>query len=328
MLSSRRLFVAGFSSLPAWALQPRHALAAYPDRPIHFVVPFAAGGNADVVGRVIADVVSGALKQPGVIDNRPGAGGAVGAQFVARAKADGYTMMIASNGPMTVNPFVNANLGYEPLTDFLPVALTSYVPHVLAVSEKSALTSIADLVAKAKTGALNIGTSGVGSATHMTLARFEHAIGAKITHVPYRGGGQLLPDTMSGAIDGAMTEISNVVQLHKAKQVRIIGSASAARPPLTPDVATFEESGVSGFRAHSFIGVVAPSKTPGEMIEAVASAIRDGFVLGKPAVTTLIGQGSDIARVEEMTPSGFAAFLKREYAEMAAAAKVAGIVPG
>jgi len=175
--------------------------------------------------------------------------------------------------------------------------------------------------------AATVGTSGVGSATHMTLARFEHAIGATITHVPYRGGGQLLPDTLSGAIDAAMTEISNVVQLHKAGQVRIIGAASAARPVLTPDVATFNESGVPGFRAQSYIGVVAPSKTPAEVIEAIAAAIRDGFAIGKPAAATLIGQGSDIANPGDMTSDGFAAFLKRDYDEMAEAARIAGIVP-
>ncbi len=325
--NTRRLFLAGLSSLPATTLLSRSAFAAYPDRPIQFVVPFAAGGNADVVGRIMAEVVGQSLKQPGVIDNRPGAGGAVGAAFAARAKPDGYTMMVASNGPMTVNPFFNANLGYDPLKDFAPVALSSYVPHVIVVSEKSGLKSIAELIAKAKACPLNIGTSGVGSASHMTLARFEHAISAQLTHVPYRGGGQLLPDVISGAIDGAMTEISNVVQLHKAKQVRIIGSASLARPPLTPDVATFDEGGVKGFLAQSYVGVVAPAKTPADIIDAIANAIRDGFVVGKPAVTTLLGQGSGIAKPEDMTPAGFAAYLQREYAEMATAAKIAGIVP-
>jgi tripartite-type tricarboxylate transporter receptor subunit TctC len=264
---------------------------------------------------------------PVIIDNRPGAGGAVGAAFVTRAKPDGYTMMVASNGPMTVNPFVNANLGYEPLKDFAPIALSSYIPHVLAVSEKSGIKSIAELIAKAKAGPINIGTSGVGSASHMTLARFEHAIGAKLTHVPYRGGGQLLPDVISGVIDGAMTEISNVVQLHKANQLRIIGSASVTRPQLAPDVATFDESGIKGFLAQSYVGLVAPAKTPTDIIEAVANAIRDGFAAGKPAATTVLGQGSAIAKPEEMTPAGFAAFLKREYDEMAIAAKAAGIVP-
>jgi tripartite-type tricarboxylate transporter receptor subunit TctC len=325
--TTRRQLLAGLSSLPASALLPRLAFAAYPDRTIQFVVPFAAGGNADVVGRVIADVVSQALKQPVIIDNRPGAGGAVGAAFVTRAKPDGYTMMVASNGPMTVNPFVNANLGYEPLKDFAPIALSSYIPHVLAVSEKSGIKSIAELIAKAKAGPINIGTSGVGSASHMTLARFEHAIGAKLTHVPYRGGGQLLPDVISGVIDGAMTEISNVVQLHKANQLRIIGSASVTRPQLAPDVATFDEGGVKGFLAQSYVGLVAPAKTPTDIIEAVANAIRDGFAAGKPAATTVLGQGSAIAKPEEMTPAGFAAFLKREYDEMAIAAKAAGIVP-
>ena len=327
MPSTRRLFLTGLCALPAWPLAGRHAHAAYPDRPIHFVVPFAAGGNADIVGRVIADVVGGVLQQPIIIDNRPGAGGAVGAVFAAHAPGDGYTMMVASNGPMTVNPFVNAKLGYDPFKDFVPIALTSYVPHVLIVSETSEVKTIADLITKSKSRSVNIGTSGIGSATHMTLARLEHATGAKITHVPYRSGGQLLPDVISGAIDGALTELSTVLQLHKAKQARIIGAASGARPTLAPDIATFEESGVMGFRAQSYIGIVAPTQTPGDIVERVARAIMESLAPGKPAVATLIGQGSTIALPQEMTPAGFKAFLKRDYNEMAEAAEIAGIVP-
>ena len=328
MARTRRMVMTGLAALPASALLGPHAQAAFPDRTIRIVVPFAAGGNADVVGRIIADVVGSALQQPAVVDNRPGAGGAVGAEFAMRAIADGYTLMIASNGPMTVNPFINARLGYAPLTDFAPVALTSYFPHVLIVSENSSIKTIGDLIERSKSRSVNIGTSGIGSATHMTLARFEHAAGAKINHVPYRGGGSLLPDVMSGAIDGAMTEFSIALQLHKAKQVRIIGTAANARSALAPEIPTFAESGVKGFLAQSYIGVVAPAKTPVEEIETLARVIQRGFAPGTPAVQKLIGQGADIAEPREMTPAGFAAYLRREYDETAEAAKIAGIVPG
>src|SRR6516164_2304585 len=133
---SRRIFIAGVGSAPILPLPAQRALAAYPDRPIHLIVPFAAGGNADIVGRITGDLISKALGQPVVVDNRGGAGGSIGAEFVAHATPDGYTLLVGSNGPLTVNPFVQANLAYDPLKDFTAVALTSYVPHALILSNK------------------------------------------------------------------------------------------------------------------------------------------------------------------------------------------------
>src|SRR5579884_1232322 len=147
MTTTRRDLLIGFALAPAFAGLPRAALAAYPERPIHLIVPFAPGGNADVVGRVVAEQISKAVGQPVVVDNRGGAGGAIGAEFVARAAPDGYTLLVGSNGPLTVNPFVQAKLGYDPLKDFAPVALTSYVPHALILSNSVAAKTVAELVA-------------------------------------------------------------------------------------------------------------------------------------------------------------------------------------
>ena len=290
-------------------------------------MPFAAGGNADIVGRIMGEVVYGALKQPVVVDNKPGAGGAVGAELAARAAADGYTMLVASNGPMTVNQFVNAKMTYDPFKDFVPVALSSYVPHVIAVSNALGVATVGELVAKSKGGTINLGTSGIGSATHMTLARFQHASGANVTHVPYRGGGSLLPDVISGTLDGAVTELSTVMELHKAGKLKIIGVASDKRAPLVPDVPTFDEGGVKGFTAVSYVGLVAPAKIPPEYVETVARTIAQGLTPGSAGAAKLLSQGSIIATAEEMTPAGFGAFLRKEFDAMAAAAKVAGIVP-
>lgn len=328
MRPNRRAIVGGLAAIPALRLGGRTAFAAgYPARPIHFVVPFAAGGNADIVGRILGEVVFTALKQPVVVDNKPGAGGAVGAELAARAAADGYTMLVASNGPMTVNQFVNAKMPYDPFKDFVPVALSSYVPHVIAVSNALGVSTVGELVAKSKGGTINLGTSGIGSATHMTLERFKHAAGANVTHVPYRGGGSLLPDVISGTLDGAMTELSTVMELHKAGKLKIVGVASDKRAPLVPDVPTFEEGGVKGFTAVSYVGLVAPAKTAPEFVDTIARTIAAGLVPGSAGAAKLLSQGSVIATAEEMTPAGFGAFLRREYEAMAAAAKVAGIVP-
>src|SRR6516164_4986876 len=240
----------------------RRALAAYPHRSIHLIVPFAAGGNADIVGRITGDLISKALSQPVVVENRGGGGGSIGAEFVAHATPDGYMLLVGSNGPLTVDPLVHANLGYDPLKDFAAVALTSYVPHALILSNKIQAKTMTDLVAQSKNAAVTIATSGVGSATHMTLERLKAATGANLTHVPYRGGGALMPDLISGNVDGAMTEFSTALPMHQGGQAHIIAVAALHRSKLAPDIPTFDESKVKGFTAQSYIGVVAPAKTP------------------------------------------------------------------
>ena len=322
----RRTIMSTFAAVGAASLPLASALAAdYPDRPIRFVVPFAAGGNADIVGRIAAEIVFKALGQPVVIENRAGAGGGVGAEYVARAAADGYTLLVASNGPMTVNPFVNANLSYDPLTDFVPVALTSYVPHVPIMSNKLGIKSIPELIALSNTRAVNIATSGVGSATHMTLERFKSVTGANLTHVPYRSGGALLPDVISGSIDGAMTEMSTAMELHKGGQARIVGVAAARRSKLAPEVATFDEQGVKGFLAQSFVGLVAPAKTPQDVVARLQKAIAAGLAPGGQSAERLTALGSELATPAQMTSAGFAAFIKTDYEDMRAAARLAGI---
>jgi len=324
---SRRALITTLGALPAVSLLPRAAFAAYPDRPIHLIVPFAAGGNADIVGRLIGDQMSKALGQTVVVENRGGSGGGIGAQAVAHAEPDGYTLLVGSNGPLTVNPFVHANLGYDPLKDFVAVALTSYVPHALILSNNVTAKSIAELIALSKKAPLTIATSGVGSASHMTLERFKHATGANITHVPYRGGGAMMPDLISGNVNGAMTEFSTALQLHKGGKAHIIAVAAAHRSKLAPDIKTFDEEGVKGFTAESYIGIVAPAKTPAAIVAQLQKAVEAGLASGSPAVERLIALGAEVATPEQMTSAGFAAFIKNDYEHMRDAAKLSGIVP-
>ena len=305
----------------------RRALAAYPDRSIHLIVPFAAGGNADIVGRITCDLISKALSQPVVVENRGGGGGSIGAEFVAHANPDGYTLLVGSNGPLTVDPFVHANLGYDPLKDFTAVALTSYVPHALILSNKIEAKTMGELITRSKTAAVTVATSGVGSATHMTLERLKAATGANLTHVPYRGGGALMPDLISGNIDGAMTEFSTALPMHQAGQAHIIAIAALHRSKLAPDIPTFDESGVKGFTAQSYIGVVAPAKTPPDAIDKLQQAIAQGLSTGSPAAERLIGLGSEVASPEQMTAKGFAEFIRTDYENMSKAAQLAGITP-
>jgi tripartite-type tricarboxylate transporter receptor subunit TctC len=326
MTISRRTLIAALGAAPATALLPRSAFAAYPDRPIRLIVPFAAGGNADIVGRLVGNEISKALHQTVVVENRGGAGGGIGAEFVAHAKPDGYTLLVGSNGPLTVNPFVHAKLGYDPLKDFAAVALTSYVPHALILANKVTVKSIAELIALSKKAPVSIATSGVGSASHMTLERFKAATGAKITHVPYRGGGAMMPDLISGNVNGAMTEFSTALSLHKGGKAHIIAVAAAHRSNLAPEIATFIESGVKNFTAQSYIGVVAPAKTPPAIVAQLQKAIAAGLSSG-PAPERLRSLGAEIATPEQMTSKGFAAFIRADYENMRKAAKLAGLKP-
>jgi tripartite-type tricarboxylate transporter receptor subunit TctC len=326
MAISRRTIISILGAAPAVALLPRRAFAAYPDRPIHLIVPFAAGGNADIVGRISGDLISKGVHETVVVENRGGAGGAIGAETVAHAKPDGYTLLVGSNGPLTINPFMHLKLGYDPQKDFAPVALTSYVPHALVLSNKFTAKTVADVVAASKKRPLSIGTSGVGSASHLTLERFKAATGANITHVPYRGGGALIPDVVGGHIDGAMTEFSTALSLYKGGKAHIAAVASSHRSKLAPEVPTFIESGVKDFIAQSYIGIVAPVKTPAAIIAQLQKAIAAGLSSGS-APDKLRALGSEIATPEQMTPKGFAAFLHADYEGVRAAVKLAGIKP-
>ncbi len=326
MSISRRTLITALGVAPAAALLPRAAFAAYPDRPIHLIVPFAAGGNADIVGRLVGDAMSKVLHQTVVVENRGGAGGSIGADAVVRAEPDGYTLLVGSNGPLTVNPFVQANLSYDPLKDFAPVALTSYVPHALILSNSVKAKTLPELIEQSKKQPVTVATSGVGSATHMTLERFKAATGANITHVPYRGGGALMPDLIAGSVQGAMTEFSTALQMHKGGKAHIVAIAAAHRSKLAPDIPTFIEGGVKDFLAQSYIGIVAPAKTPAAIIAQLQQAVATGLTSG-PAHDKLIDLGSEVATPEQMTSKGFGEFIRKDYEDMRAAAQLAGIKP-
>lgn len=323
MTITRRSVITALGVAPALTLLPRTAFAAFPDRPIRLVVPFAPGGNADIVGRLVGEQMSKALGQPVIVENR---GGGIGADAVAHAAPDGYTLFVGSNGPLTVNPFVQAKLTYDPLKDFAPIALTSYVPHAIILNNKVEAKTIQELVALSKKQPINIATSGVGSATHMTLERFKAATGANITHVPYKSGGALLPDVIAGNIQGAMTEFSTALPQHKGGHAHIVGVASAQRSKLAPDIPTFIDGGVKGFTAQSYIGILAPAKTPEAIVAQLQKAIADALSSGT-APDRLRAMGSEIATPEQMTSKGFDVFIRADYENMREAAKLAGIKP-
>jgi tripartite-type tricarboxylate transporter receptor subunit TctC len=323
MRAHRRKLLKTLGALPALALAP-HASAAYPERAVRLIVPFAPGGNADIVGRLVAEGMSQALGQAVVVENRGGAGGGVGAAEVARAAPDGYTLLSGSNGPLTVNPFLHAKLAYDPLKDFTPVGLTSLAPHALIVNAALPAKSLPELVALSQKQQVGVGTSGVGSATHLTLERFNAQTGAKLLHVPYKSGGALLPDLIAGVIQGAMTEFSSALPHHRSGKARFIAVASAKRASQAPEVPTMDEAGARGFTAASYIGLLAPAGTPPEALSRLQAALAAAMKAPK-TLERMRELGIEPAAPELMTASGFGNFIREEYERSREAVRLAGL---
>ena len=323
---SRRALVGAAAAAPFVSLLPRAAHAAYPDKPIRLIVPFAAGGNADFVARVVSEPMQHTLGQPIVLDYRTGAGGSLGADMAAHSPPDGYTLFTGSNGPLTVNPFVQAKLNYDPIKDFVAIGLANLAPHCLVVNEAVPAKNVGELIALSKKQAVNVGTSGAGSASHMTLARFNAATAANITHVPYRGGGALIPDLLSGSITGAMTELSTALPQVGGGRVRVLGVAWGKRSPQLPDVPTMIEQGVKDFTAASYVGVLAPSATPADIVKTLEAALIKALNL-KDTQEKMVKTGAELVPDELMTSQGFGDYIKKEYELTREAAKLAGLTP-
>ncbi len=220
---------------------------------------------------------------------------------------------------------MQAKLNYDPLKDFIAIGLANLAPHCIAVHESVPAKTIPELIAMSKGKPVNIGTAGAGSATHMTLARFNAATGAKFEHVPYRGGGALVPDLLSGAITGAMTEVSTALP-HQGGKVRVIGVASAKRSPKAPDAATMIEQGVKDFTAASYVGLLAPAATPVDVVKTLEAALIKALN-GKDVQDKFLATGAELVPDQLMTSKGFGDYIKKEFEQAREAAKIAGLKP-
>jgi tripartite-type tricarboxylate transporter receptor subunit TctC len=323
---SRRSLLATLAAAPFASLASRTAFAAYPDRPIRLIVPFAPGGNADLVGRLLSETMAPSLGQSLVVENRAGAGGSLGAGVVAAAAPDGYTLLIGSNGPLTVNPFMQAKLSYDPLKDFVAVGLANLAPHAIVLNPGVAAKTVAELVALSKKEPITIATSGTGSAGHMTLVRFMTATGATLTHVPYKGGSTPVPDTLSGVVNGIMTEMSTALPHHKAGKLRILAVASSARSPQVPEVPTMIEAGLKDFLAASYVGLLAPAKTPADALALLEKALVKALA-AKPLQDRFLATGAELVPEPLQTSKGFGDYIRKEFESTREAAKAAGLKP-
>lgn len=323
MTISRRSALA----LPALALLTRPAWAAFPDRPVRIIVPFAAGTSSDFQARMIGERMAPVLRQPVIVENRAGAGGVVGADAVAKAAPDGYTLLLGSNGPLTNAPVLQARLPYDPERDFAAVAMISRSPVTLSVRADSPFRNLADLLAaaRAKPGDLSIGSSGQGSATHFLIEQVMAAAGISLTHVPYRGSSQSVPDLIAGNIPLVMAEISTILPLWQSGRARILAMSSAGRMPIAPEIPTLIEQGLN-LTGGSWAGLVTAAGAPPEAVAALAAAVQAG--LREPTYRARQAElGAEIVAEVEQNPAGFATWLRRERAEIRAIADRAGIKP-
>ena len=263
-----------FTLLAVLAVQPL-AAQSYPSQPIRMVSPFPPGGSVDIMARLIADPLAAQLGGRIVIENRSGASGNIGMEAVARANPDGYTLVL-NTIPLVTNQSLFAKLGWDPIRDFAPIGMVATGPHVLVVPARLQAKSVAELVALARAGPgkLSYASAGIGTTFHFCAEMFKDSTGTFIVHVPYRGGGPALVDTLSGQVDMSFPTLSAALPHIKAGTLRALAVTSTTRSPLLPDLPTMQEAGVKDFQFTQWLALLAPAGTPREVVLRLNGALK------------------------------------------------------
>ena len=272
-------FVLAIASLIATPLVGAQSAAqSFPNKPIRFVVPFPPGGGNDILARALAPKMSELLGQQVVIDNRAGAGGNIGADFVAKSPPDGYTIVIASN-QVTMNPWIYSKLPFDIAKDFSPIAQIASVPMLLAINPEVPAKNLKEFIAlaKAKPGSLNYSTPGLGTPQHIAFEVFNFDAGVKVTHVPYKGTSPSIVDLIGGQVQATIGTMASLEQHVKSGKVRAIAVSTPQRSPAMPDIPTIEEGGLKGYNVPLWYSVLAPANTPKEIVSKISASIRDAL---------------------------------------------------
>jgi tripartite-type tricarboxylate transporter receptor subunit TctC len=315
----RRLVCLALAALGALHA-PAFAQRAFPERPVTLVVGWAAGGSADVLARLVANEMAGALGQPVIVDNRAGAGSNIASELVARAKPDGYTIMLATSASHGFNSVLFSKLPYKPVEDFAPVGSLTTAPGTLLVPANSPFKSVQDIVkaAKAQPGKLNYGSAGAGSSQHLAGAMFDKLANVDITHIPFKGSAPAMTDLIAGRVDFMIT--TGALPYIRGGKVRALAVAARERHPAMPDVPTFEQAGVKLY-TDNWYGLVAPAGTPKPVLEVLNAALNKA--LTNPEVEKqFIEQGAFPGK--PATPDAFWAFVKKQMPEAADVVRVSG----
>jgi tripartite-type tricarboxylate transporter receptor subunit TctC len=303
------------------------AAAQAPDwpkaKPITYVVPFTAGGSTDVVGRTIAEKLQQALNQTVIVDNKPGQGGGIGASFVAKAPADGYTLFGGTISTHAINASLYRNLGYDPVKDFEPVALVAYLPNVLLVDPNLGVNSVAELVAllKKDPSKRTFASSGAGTSTHLAGEMFADLIGVPLSHIPYKGTPPAMIDVSSGQVSFMFDQMTAAVPLLQAGKLKLLAVTTGKRIALAPQTPTMIESGVPGFEMSSWQAIYAPKGTPRPIVERLHAEIAKA--LKQPDVQAKL-QGQLGMELVGGTPAELAALMSKEIPRWATLVKKSG----
>jgi len=290
--------VARLTLLPVLTLCLQTAPAqadSYPSKPIRLVVPFPAGGGTDIIARAIGQQLTESRQWTVVVDNKPGAGGNLGVDAVAKAAPDGYTVVLGQTSNLAINPALYAKLPYDPLKDLKPVVLAATAPLVIVVPNSSRYKTLAEVLAAARQspGALVFGTPGNGTVAHLTMEQLQKAAGIRLQHVPYKGSAQALTDLMGGQMDLYVSSIPTAISHLKGGRMRALAVTSDKRSPQLPQVPTVGESGVKGFESNTWFGFMAPAATPAPALATLNTAINQA--LQTPAVRSrLMGEGGEV----------------------------------
>ncbi len=300
------------------------AHAAWPEKPLRIIVPFSPGGSTtDSITRAIAPKLADALGQPVLADNRPGAGGNLGSELVAKAAPDGYTLLAATAGPQTIAPSLYPRLGYDTLRDLAPVTLMAIVPSVIVVHPSIPANNLAELItfAKANPGKINYASTGTGGTPHLCGELLKSAGGINIVHVPYKGNGPATIDLLEGQVQLFCIGLMNSLPQIRAGKLRAIGAVAAKRSALMPDMPTLAEQGLAGFEVSSWQGVMVPARTASPVIARLHAEIAK--IIDSPDMRKfLLTQGAEPAL---MDPAAYGNYLRTEIAKWAGVVKAAGI---
>ncbi len=318
---TRRQLIAG-AALVLFGLFPLPSRAAYPNRPVTLVVAFTPGGPSDVLARIVGKKMSEILGKTFVIENKPGAGGNIAAEFVAHAKPDGYTLLMGNNSILATNEALYKSLKYSPEKDFLPITLVGTQANILVVNPNVPAHSLKELIAlcKAQPGKINFASSGYGAAAHLAGELFKTEAKVDIVHVAYKGAAPALQDVIAGSDQMMFATAASVVGHIKSGQVRALAVTTVKRTTILPDLPTMDEAGLPGFEASTWHGLVAPAPTPPDIIETLHKAAVKALL--DPEVQSALGKlGVDIVGD---TPQEFAAYIKSDIPKWTAIVKASG----
>jgi tripartite-type tricarboxylate transporter receptor subunit TctC len=317
------VLAAGVCALPVLPVLSTAQAQAFPTKPISLVIPFPPGGPTDAMARTLAAEIRGSLGQPVIVENRAGAGGNIGADFVARSQPDGHTLLFGTSGPLAINASLYRKISYDPSTSFAPVIQIGHLPNILVVNPSLPVKDVRELIAysKANPGRLSYASSGNGASSHLAGVLFNGIAGTDLQHVPYKGTGPALNDLLGGQVSMSFTDVLTALPYIKAGKLRPLGIATAQRSQALPDLPTLAEQGVTGYDVSVFFGIVAPAGTPPETIAKLNKAFTEA--LATPKVKQLFAaQGFEPA--PDASPQQLGRFIASETAKWKDVVKKSG----